>query len=78
MCETCLFWQHQECVTFDEDADYVCDLCQGTADWTIPRAVKLKVLPEIFYPECCYYRSMMKDNMQIRYGEYGHIDSFSC
>lgn len=79
-CDKCLFWQHAECVpVLDEDAEYICDQCRGTADWTIPKAVPLKVQPDMKLPGCLYYRSMLKDEcLQLRFGKRLCVNQSVC
>lgn len=70
-CDQCRYWQHSECVGVAAEqvaGEYVCEFCT-TGRSLIFKDVIMSPQPEIRLQQCVYYRSLMKNGLQVRIGK---------
>ncbi|XP_054713752.1 serine-rich adhesin for platelets-like [Uloborus diversus] len=66
-CEKCLVWQHCDCVGVDGKVEkYLCEQCSGLE---LSKEVLMIPRPHYATPDCQYYITLLKDELQIKQGD---------
>ncbi|XP_038073258.1 histone-lysine N-methyltransferase ASH1L-like isoform X2 [Patiria miniata] len=66
-CETCLIWQHCDCIDMKEPAEhYLCELCQPRP---VPKEIRMVPQPKFAQPDQTYYLCLQRDEtLTVRQG----------